>query len=79
MPNDRRAWNPSGTYFFTVNLLERSGNDLLLRHIDLLPESVKVVRAAHLFAIHASNVVADKGRFWTYFYFLSLFLVNMKV
>jgi putative transposase len=35
MPNYRRAWHPGGTYFFTVNLLERSGNDLLVRHIDL--------------------------------------------
>jgi putative transposase len=23
MPNYRRAWVPGGTYFFTVNLLER--------------------------------------------------------
>jgi putative transposase len=24
MPNYRRAWVPGGTYFFTVNLLERN-------------------------------------------------------
>jgi putative transposase len=35
MPNYRRASHPGGTYFFTVNLLERSGNNLLVRHIDL--------------------------------------------
>ena len=59
MPNYRRAWHPGGTYFFTVNLLERSGNDLLVRHIDLLRESVKVVRAAHPFIIHAWVVLPD--------------------
>jgi putative transposase len=36
MPNYRRAWHPGGTYFFTVNLLQRHGNDLLVRHIDTL-------------------------------------------
>ena len=36
MPNYRRAWHPGGTYFFTVNLLERSGNALLVKHIDAL-------------------------------------------
>src|SRR3569832_2263566 len=29
MPDYRRAWHPGGTYFFTVNLLQRQGNDLL--------------------------------------------------
>jgi hypothetical protein len=31
MPDYRRAWYPGGTYFFTVNLLQRQGNDLLTR------------------------------------------------
>jgi hypothetical protein len=38
MPDYRRAWHPGGTYFSTVNLPERHGNDLLTRHIDLFPE-----------------------------------------
>jgi putative transposase len=59
MPNYRRAWHPGGTYFFTVNLLERSGNDLLVRHIDLLREAVRMVRAAHSFTIHAWVVLPD--------------------
>ena len=59
MPNYRRAWYPGGTYFFTVNLLERSGNDLLVRHIDLLRESVRAVRASHPFTIHAWVVLPD--------------------
>ncbi|HJU70493.1 MAG TPA: hypothetical protein VJ603_01470 [Paucimonas sp.] len=53
MPNYRRAWHPGGTYFFTVNLLQRSGNDLLVRHIDLLRDAVRVVRISHPFVIHA--------------------------
>ncbi|HUW27009.1 MAG TPA: hypothetical protein VMV97_00230 [Sulfuriferula sp.] len=38
MPDYRRAWHPGGTYFFTVNLLQRHGNDLLTRHVDVLRE-----------------------------------------
>jgi len=26
-PDYRRAWHPGGTYFFTVNLLQRHGNE----------------------------------------------------
>ena len=44
MPNYRRAWHPGGTYFFTVNLLQRHGNNLLLRHIDDLREAVRITR-----------------------------------
>lgn len=42
----RHAWHPDGTYFFTVNLLQRSGNDLL-------------VRITHRFTIHAWVVLLD--------------------
>lgn len=59
MPNYRRLWHPGGTYFFTVNLLERSGNDLLVRHIDLLREAVREVRRLHPFVIHAWVVLPD--------------------
>ena len=44
MPDYRRAWHPGGTYFFTVNLLERRDNDLLTRHINTLREVVQSVR-----------------------------------
>ena len=40
MPDYRRLWHPGGTYFFTVNLLERRGNDLLVRRLDLLKHAV---------------------------------------
>jgi putative transposase len=59
MPNYRRAWHPGGTYFFTVNLLERSGNDLLVRHIDPLRDAVRHVRIHHPFTIHAWVVLPD--------------------
>jgi putative transposase len=53
MPNYIRNWVPGGTYFFTVNLLERKENDLLVREVDLLRESVRTVKAAHPFEIIA--------------------------
>jgi len=36
----RRAWHPGGTYFFTVNCLQRHNNDLLIRHIEALREVI---------------------------------------
>ena len=34
MPNYRRAFAPGASWFFTVNLLQRRRNDLLLRHVE---------------------------------------------
>ena len=59
MPNYRRAWCPGGTYFFTVNLLERRGNDLLVRHIELLKENIRAVKQRHPPEIHAWVVLPD--------------------
>ena len=59
MPNYRRAWHPGGTYFFTVNLLQRHGNDLLLRHIDELRAAVRATRRRHPFEIHGWVVLPD--------------------
>lgn len=59
MPNWRRAWWPGGTWFFTVNLLERRDNRLLLEQIDLLCHSVAKVQQAHPFTIHAWVVLPD--------------------
>ena len=59
MPDYRRAWHPGGTYFFTVNLLQRQGNDRLTRHIDVLMESVRAVRHRYPFAIHGWVVLPD--------------------
>ena len=44
MPSYRRAFVPGGTWFFTVNLLRRRGNDLLVREIDLFRNTVRRVQ-----------------------------------
>ncbi|MBI4740913.1 MAG: transposase [Betaproteobacteria bacterium] len=59
MPDYRRAWQPGGTYFFTVNLLQRHGCDLLVRHVDLLRAAVRAVRQRHPFLIHAWVVLPE--------------------
>lgn len=59
MPNYHRAWHPGGTYFFTVNLLERQNNDLLIRHIDVLRNNVRTVKESHPFKIHAWVVLPE--------------------
>lgn len=58
MPNYRRFRLPGGTYFFTVNLLERR-LDLLVRHIDQLREAVRVTRCERPFHIDAWVVLPD--------------------
>lgn len=58
MPDYRRAWQPGGTWFFTVNLLRRN-SDLLVRHIGLLRSTVADVRRRHPFDIHAWSVMPD--------------------
>ena len=59
MPDYRRAWHPGGTYFFTVNLLQRQGNDLLTRHIEQLRAVVKSVRQRHPFKVHGWVVLPE--------------------
>ena len=58
MPDYRRHRLPGGTYFFTYNLLERK-SALLVEHIDLLRESVRVVKAQRPFHIDAWVVLPD--------------------
>jgi len=59
MPNYRRAFIPGGTWFFTVNLLERHGNDLLVREIERLRETVRRVRTRYPFRINAWVVLPN--------------------
>ncbi len=59
MSDYRRAWHQGGTYFFTVNLLQRHGNDLLIRHIDTLRQVVKSVKTRHPFMIHGWVVLPE--------------------
>jgi putative transposase len=49
MPNYRRYRVLGGTYFFTVNLLERYPNDLLIRPIEILCTVVRETRRRWLF------------------------------
>jgi putative transposase len=55
----RRTFVPGGTYFFTVNAAERCGNDLLVRHVDVLREAFRAVRAVHAFELPAIVVLPD--------------------
>ncbi|MEW5791655.1 MAG: transposase [Pseudomonadota bacterium] len=59
MPDYRRAWQPGGTYFFTINLLQRQGNDLLTRHIAILRHVVAAARQRHPFRVHGWVVSPD--------------------
>jgi len=58
MPDYRRYRVAGGTYFFTVNLLERR-QDTLVRHIDALREAVRKTRQERPFHIDAWVVLPD--------------------
>ena len=58
MPGYRRNRVPGGTYFFTVNLHERSSG-LLVAHVAALREAVRAVRARRPFHIDAWVVLPD--------------------
>ncbi len=58
MPNYRRARVPGGTFFFTVNLLERR-RALLVDHIDALRTAFRHARDARPFDILAIAVLPD--------------------
>ena len=58
MPNYHRNRVPGGTYFFTVNLLERRSH-LLVEHIDVFRDAVRGVREKRPFHIDAWVVLPD--------------------
>lgn len=58
MPEYRRLSFPGGTYFFTVNPLDRP-RDLLTKHIDLLRQSYRTVQAEHPFETLAIAILPD--------------------
>ena len=58
MPGYRRNRVPGGTYFFTVNLLERKSR-LLVHQIDALRDAVRSVRTETAFHIDAWVVLPD--------------------
>ena len=59
MPNYRRNRIVGGCYFFTVNLLERYQNQLLVQQIDILRDVVRRVRERHPFYIDGWVVLPD--------------------
>ena len=59
MPNYRRAYVPGGTWFFTVNCLQRRDNDVLIREINLLRQVVQGVRLRYPFRINAWVVLPE--------------------
>jgi len=58
MPDYRRYRVAGGTYFFTVNLLERQ-RDTLVRQVDALREAVRATRRERPFHIDAWVVLPD--------------------
>lgn len=58
MPHYRRCWVPGGTYFFTVNLLERRRR-LLVEHIGALRHAFKSAHAARRFDMPAWVILPD--------------------
>ncbi|HKJ94222.1 MAG TPA: transposase [Gammaproteobacteria bacterium] len=58
MSSYKRYRVPGGCYFFTVNLAERR-RSLLVRHIGLLRNAVRLVRRRHPFSIDAMVVLPD--------------------
>ncbi len=59
MPNFRRAYVAGGTWFFTVNLLQRKNNSLLIQEIELLRKVVKQVKKRYPFYINAWVVLPE--------------------
>lgn len=55
----RRAWHAGGKYFFTVNLLERKNNDLLVQQNNALKNVINTVKKAHPFIIHAWVILPE--------------------
>ncbi len=54
-----RSRIPGASYFFTVNLAQRRGNDLLIREITGLREAFRRVQQDHPFRIEAIVVLPD--------------------
>jgi hypothetical protein len=59
MPEYRRNRVPGGTFFFTVNLLDRH-SDLLVRHVEVLRVAVRQVLLRTPFHIDAWVVLPDR-------------------
>jgi len=58
MPNYRRVFVPGGSYFFTVNLLDRTSR-LLVEQIDSLRDAVRDTKQRFPFEIDAMVILPD--------------------
>ncbi|WP_029890096.1 REP-associated tyrosine transposase [Polycyclovorans algicola] len=54
-----RSRNAAGCYFFTVNLSDRRGNDLLVRNIGALREAFRDVQRRHPFTVDAVVILPE--------------------
>lgn len=59
MTDYRRIYAPGSTWFFTVNLLERQNNNLLVEKIDLLRNAFSYVKKRKSFTINAVVIMPD--------------------
>ena len=59
MPDYRRFWVPGGTFFFTVNLLERRNRRLLVEHVDHLRAAFRQAQRARPFDMIAIVVLPE--------------------
>ncbi len=55
----RRLWHAGGTYFFTINLLKRHNNHLLVENIDAIKNAINRVKQYHPFIIHAWVILPE--------------------
>ncbi|MFO1417115.1 MAG: transposase [Methylotetracoccus sp.] len=54
-----RAHVPGATWFFTVNLAERTGNSLLVDRIGDLRRAMREVKSRHPFRLDAVEILPD--------------------
>ena len=59
MSDYRRYFVPGGSYFFTINLLERRNNRMLVTHIDALREAVRKTKQERPFRIDGWVVLPE--------------------
>lgn len=59
MPDYSRVWVPGGTFFFTVNLLERRNRRILVEHIDHLRAAFRDAQRARPFHVIAIVVLPE--------------------
>ena len=59
MSDYRRYFVPGGSYFFTINLLERRNNRILVTHIDALREAVRRTKLERPFRIDGWVVLPE--------------------